>query len=120
MHKKYTGRPFSGTFASIGSFILMLFLPFLVVSYQNTTTSNSFLSYTPFLSIIFSVSSSLMGSMSIGFIFFTRFRIRDLIYGTIAGAFSGGASSIFTSNIVYAMTAGFTGGAIQVIIHRLI
>jgi hypothetical protein len=61
-----------------------------------------------------------MGSLSISLIFFGRYRARDLIYGTIAGAFSGGASSIFTSNIVYAMVAGFTGGALQVFIHRLI
>jgi len=120
MHKKYTGNQFSATLAYLGAFILMLFLPFLAVTFQDSTTVNPFLSYTPFQSVIFSVSSSVMGSMSIGLIFFAKFTVRDFIYGTIAGAISGGASSFFTSNIVYAMAAGFFGGALQVLFHRLI
>lgn len=60
-----------------------------------------------------------MGSAGVSFLFFFKYTVRDFIYGSIAGAITGGASAFFTSNIVYAMVVGFSGGTIQVLIHQL-
>ena len=41
--------------------------------------------------------------------------VRHLVYGPIAGAIIGGASSYYTSNPVYAIVVGVLGGIIQTI-----
>jgi ammonia channel protein AmtB len=45
---------------------------------------------------------------------------RDLTHGTIAGAISVGASSLYITTPVYAFIAGAAGGIIQVLIQNLI
>ncbi len=49
-------------------------------------------------------------------IFYGRPIVRHLVYGPIAGAIIGGASSYYTSNPVYAIVVGVTGGIIQTIV----
>ncbi len=48
-------------------------------------------------------------------IFYGRPIVRHLVYGPIAGAVIGGASSYYTSNPVYAIVVGVAGGMLQTI-----
>jgi hypothetical protein len=52
-------------------------------------------------------------------IFDGKIQIRTAVYGSIAGGITGGASSYFTSNVVYAILVGFIGGGAQAIIHNI-
>jgi ammonia channel protein AmtB len=66
-----------------------------------------------------SLSASFLGAISISLIIDNQLQIRTVIYGSIAGGITGGASSYFTSNVVYAILVGFIGGGTQAIIHNL-
>lgn len=48
-------------------------------------------------------------------IFYGQPIVRHLVYGPIAGAVIGGASSYYTSNPVYAIVVGVAGGMLQTI-----
>jgi hypothetical protein len=48
-------------------------------------------------------------------IFYGRPVVRHLVYGPVAGAVIGGASSYYTSNPVYAILVGVVGGILQTI-----
>jgi hypothetical protein len=74
-----------------------------------------FSKYTPVLCILLSISGSTIASMALGLIFYGRPIVRHLVYGPIAGAVIGGASSYYTSNPVYAIVVGVAGGLLQTI-----
>ena len=91
-------------------------LPFLIMDWTTlTTTANPFSSYTSILCVIFSISGSTIASIALGMIFYGQPIVRHLVYGPIAGAVIGGASSFYTSNPVYAIVVGVTGGMLQTI-----
>jgi hypothetical protein len=48
-------------------------------------------------------------------IFYGRPVVRHLVYGPVAGAVIGGASSYYNSNPVYAILVGVVGGILQTI-----
>lgn len=78
-------------------------------------TTNTISAYVPILCVIFSISGSTLASMALGLIFYGRPIVRHLVYGPVAGAIIGGASSFYTSNPVYAIVVGVTGGFLQTI-----
>lgn len=84
------------------------------MDWSNTLT-NPFSNYTPILCVIFSISASTISSIALGMIFYGRPIVRHLVYGPIAGAVIGGASSFYTSNPVYALVVGATGGMLMTI-----
>lgn len=93
-------------------------LPFLIYDWHNTTF-NLFLTYTPVLCILLSISGSTISCIALGMIFYGRPIVRHLVYGPIAGAIIGGASSYYTSNPVYAIVVGVAGGMLQTIFMTL-
>jgi hypothetical protein len=62
-----------------------------------------------------SISGSTLATISVGLIAKRGLVIRHLVYGPVAGAIMGGASSYYTSNPVYALVVGVAGGALQTI-----
>lgn len=85
--------------------------------HQTTTTANlnPYLYYTPVLCVILSVSGSTLTTIALGLIFKGRLVVRHLVYGPVAGAIIGGASSYYISNPVYATLIGCIGGIMQTI-----
>lgn len=77
--------------------------------------SNEISNYVPILCVVFSVSGSTLACMALGLIFYGRPIVRHLVYGPVAGAVIGGASSYYTSNPVYAIVVGVAGGMLQAI-----
>ncbi len=95
-------------------------MPFFTFIYQKDLTNNTFLKYTPTLSLLFSSSSGLLGAIIISLMLGKNPSIRNFIHGPVAGAIIGGASSYFTGNIAYCMGIGLFGGSIQTIIQHFI
>ncbi len=92
-------------------------MPFLIYDWhRNESGNNLFSFYTPVLCVLLSISGSTISSIALGMIFYGRPIVRHLVYGPIAGAIIGGASSYYTSNPVYAIVVGVTGGIIQTIV----
>jgi hypothetical protein len=84
------------------------------MDWANTGT-NQISYYLPILCVIFSISGSTIASIALGIIFYGQPMVRHLVYGPIAGAVIGGASSFYTSNPVYAIVVGVAGGLLQTI-----
>ena len=86
------------------------------MSWNNVTLTQNYISnYVPILCLIFSISGSTIACIALGLIFYGRPIVRHLVYGPVAGAVIGGASSYYTSNPVYAIVVGVTGGMLQTI-----
>ena len=116
LHKNYTANGFSSAYSLLGTAILAISLPFLIYDWHQVIDgSNPFSTYTPVLCVILSVSASTLSCVALGLIFYGRPIVRHLIYGPIAGAVIGGASSYYISNPVYAIVVGATGGILQAI-----
>jgi hypothetical protein len=81
----------------------------------NNTTTNLFSYFVPILCVILSISGSTLASIGMGLIFYGQPIVRHLVYGPVAGAVIGGASSYYTSNPVYAIVVGVVGGMLQTI-----
>ncbi len=115
-HPNYTANTFSATYALLGTAILSIGLPFLIMGWHNfTNPNNAILNYVPILCVFLSISGSTISSMALGLIFYGRPIVRHLVYGPVAGAVIGGASSYYTSNPVYAIVVGVAGGMLQTI-----
>lgn len=119
LHLNYTANSFSSVYALFGTAILSIALPFLIYDWHETDLVNPFSLYTPVLCVILSISASTLCSVALGLIFYGNFIVRHLVYGPIAGAVIGGASSYYTSNPVYAIVVGLTGGLLQTIFMSL-
>lgn len=91
-------------------------MPFLIYDWHNTVANNLFSFYIPVLCVLLSISGSTIACIALGMIFYGRPIVRHLVYGPVAGAIIGGASSYYTSNPVYAIVVGVTGGMIQTIV----
>ena len=88
----------------------------MIQSWQSTNSSiNSFTLYTTVICVILSISASTLTSIAIGLIVKGNLVVRHLIYGPVAGAVIGGASSYYTSNPTYALVVGAAGGILQTI-----
>lgn len=82
-------------------------------------SNNLFKNYVPVLCIILSVSGATIAAVAMCLIFYGRLVVRYLVYGPVAGAIIGGASSYYTSNPVYAIVVGVAGGMLQAIFMRI-
>jgi hypothetical protein len=122
MNKDYTGNSFSATWALLGTMIIAATLPYLAYSYTTSAgiTQNSFFPYTTVQCIIFSISSGVLGILTVTCIINGRINARDLIYGAVAGGIAGGAPSFFTTNITYALVVGYVAGIFQAIFQSII
>lgn len=87
----------------------------MIYTWHRQAAINTFLFYTPVLCIILSISASTLTSIAISLIAKGDLVVRHLVYGPVAGAIIGGASSYYTTNPVYAIVVGVTGGALQTI-----
>lgn len=88
----------------------------MIQSWQKLgTVANSFTLYTTVICVVLSISASTLTSVAIGLIAKGNLVVRHLVYGPVAGAIIGGASSYYTSNPTYALVVGATGGILQTI-----
>jgi hypothetical protein len=87
----------------------------MIMYWKNTTNNNLFSYFVPILCVILSISGSTLACVGMGLIFYGRPIVRHLVYGPVAGAVIGGASSYYTSNPVYAIVVGVAGGMLQTI-----
>ncbi len=97
----------------LGSAILLICLPFLVLFHDKDSSVNQFLTYTPTLCVILSSSSGFIGGLSISLILGRKPSVRNFIHGPVAGAIIGGASSYFTTNLAWCLGIGLFGGCLQ-------
>ena len=116
----YRANRISVTFSLLGCAILLITLPFLVVSHHKNFYVDDFLFYTPVLCLIFSSSSGLLGSISISLVTGRKPNVRNFIHGPVAGIIIGGASSYFTANLAYCIGVGLVGGTLQGAIQHII
>jgi hypothetical protein len=115
LHTNYTANSFSALYSLLGTALLSISLPFLIYDWSTNTTNNLFSVYTPVICVILSISGSTLASVALGLLIYGRPIVRHLVYGPIAGAVIGGASSFYTSNPVYAIVVGVTGGLLQTV-----
>lgn len=85
------------------------------MDWHTSATLNLFSYYTPIICVIFSIAGSTFACIGLGLIFYGRPIVRHFVYGPIAGAVIGGASSFYISNPVYAFVVGVAGGMLQTI-----
>jgi hypothetical protein len=84
-----------------------------------TNNFNIFNLYVTPVSIITGMGASLVGSFIVSSLFNGNVILRDIIHAPIAGGIVVGSASFFINNPVYALVAGFTGGAVQSFIQNL-
>lgn len=77
--------------------------------------------YTAPFTIMFSLASATITSVMISLLFNGgRVGVRDLIYGTVAGAIATSSASAYVTKPVYGILFGFIAAAIQVLVMNTI
>ena len=116
----YTSSRFNSTVAMLGSAFFWVFYPtiFYDVPNQNSTTEMAtnlapFLDQNGMISAYFAISASVVTSLAMSGIIHRRIRIKDLMYGTFAGAAIVGTSAPHIFNPVGAIILGMIAGLLQ-------
>ncbi len=65
------------------------------------------------------MGAAVLGSFCVSTLIHGRIVMRDIIHGPIAGGIVVGSSSLFITNPVYALVAGFAAGVTQTIIQAV-
>jgi hypothetical protein len=116
----YTSSRFNSTIAMLGSAFFWVFYPTIFYDVPNkiSTTERStslapFLDQNGMISAYFAISASVVTSVAMSGIIHRRIRIKDLMYGTFAGAAIVGTSAPHIFNPVGAMILGMIAGLLQ-------
>ncbi len=118
-HALNNASPFSVSYALLGSIIILALFPVLGYEIDVINNFNMFNLYVTPISIIIGMGASLIGAFIVSSLFNGNFIMRDIIHAPIAGGIVVGSASFFINNPVYALVAGFAGGALQSTIQNL-
>jgi hypothetical protein len=118
-HTFNDASPFSVSYALFGSLIIFALFPALGYEIDVTNNFNLFNLYVTPVSIIIGMGASLIGSFIVSSLFNGNLLLRDIIHSPIAGGIVVGSASFFINNPVYALVAGFSGGAVQSTIQNI-
>jgi hypothetical protein len=117
--ENYTSSRFNATFAIIGSAFFWVFYPtiFLDIPTSATVSSTSstppFLEYNGAINAYWAMSSCVVTSLALSAVMYGRVRIKDLMYGTFAGAAIIGTSAPHIFNPIAAILLGMIAGLLQ-------
>lgn len=116
--ENYTSSRFNATIAIIGSAFFWVFYPciFLDVPLVVPTTLNNtspFLANNGMINAYWAISASVVTSLAMSAVGHGRIRIKDLMYGTFAGAAIIGTSAPHIFNTVAAILLGMIAGILQ-------
>lgn len=116
--ENYTSSRFNTTMAVIGSAFFWVFYPtiFLDVPFMGffaQANTTPFLSQNGMISAYWAISSAVVTSLAMSAIINGKIRIKDLIYGTFAGAAIIGTSAVHIFSPVAAVLLGIIAGLLQ-------
>lgn len=118
--KNYTSSRFNSTMAILGSAFFWVFYPTIFYDVPNehstqlqTANPAPFLDQNGMISAYWAISASVVTSLAMSGIIHQRIRIKDLMYGTFAGAAIVGTSAPHIFNPVAAILLGMIAGLLQ-------
>jgi hypothetical protein len=106
--------------AAFGALIVFVLFPFLSYDLDTFRGFDSYPRYNGPTSMIIGMAAAIVGSACVSGIINGCLIARDLIHAPIAGGIVVGSASYFLTAPVYALVAGFAGGASQTLIQNLI
>ncbi len=118
--RNYTSSRFNSTMAILGSAFFWVFYPTIFYDVPNKHTEQllianpaPFLDQNGMISAYWAISASVVTSLAMSGIIHRRIRIKDLMYGTFAGAAIVGTSAPHIFNPVAAILLGMIAGLLQ-------
>lgn len=122
LRENYTSSRFNATVAITCSAFFWVFYPCIfldvpMVGPVNSTATTPFLQFNGMINAYFAISTCVVTSLALGAVIHGRIRIKDLMYGTFAGAAFVGTSAPLMFNVIQAMILGMIAGLLQPIFN---
>jgi O-antigen ligase len=119
-HVFNTASIFSASYALFGSLIIFALFPVLAYEIDVSNNFNLFNLYNGPISIVIGMGAAVLASFCVSALINGEVIVRDVLHAPIAGGIVVGSASLFITNPVYALVAGFAGGAVQSLIQNII
>lgn len=113
-----TSSVFTSSYALLGSVVIFTLFPLLANEIDVVNNFNLFNLYNGSVSVLLAMGTAVIGAYCGSTCFNGDIGLRDIVHAPIAGGIVVGSSSLFITNPVYGLAAGFGAGLIQSIIQN--